>query len=226
MQHKIVSSLMVALLSSTAVFCSTSAHALGLGELVTGVSKGTQASGDPDAFIRSALVAEGLMGTALSSMVSSLASKEKAAEYEASMKAASALTDPAEKQAKTEEAQKSAVALINESTSNDAYQGKINKMSSAQKAQLAGAAYNFSLALLQDKALVGQAQGLMASMGANPLNATKLLSVKNAASSLSNQLALGGQLAGKMPAIFKAVDVKAPASAEAKPMELKQVAGD
>jgi hypothetical protein len=226
MNNKIVSSLMVALLGTAGLLSSAPTQALGLGELVTGVSKGAQASGDPDAFIRSAAVAESLMGNALTAMVTSLASKDKAAEYEASMKAASALTDPAEKQAKTEEVQKSAVALLNETTSNEAYQGKINKMSAAQKTQLASAAYNFSLALLQDKALVGQSQGLIASIGANPLNATKLLNVKSSAASLSNQLALGGQLLGKMPAIFKAVDVKAPASADAKPMELKQVAGD
>ena len=59
-------------------------------------------------------------------------------------------------------------------------------------------------------------------MSSNPMNATKLASVKDVASSVSNQISSASKIAGKMPDIFTAVGVKAPATKDDKPMVIVQ----
>lgn len=203
--------------------CAVPDHALGLGDLV-GSAKPAAAAGapaDPDAFIKSAAGAEKLMGNSLKYLSGSLLAKEKSAEFNARLESAAKLTDPSERQAKTLEAQKDAVAALNEQTSGDKLKSDIDKLGTAQRAQLGASAFNFSLALLQDKALIEQSKALIASMSANPMQLSKLGPIKDTASSLSNQLSIGSQIASKMPDIFKAVGIAAPTSKDDKP---KQVA--
>ena len=199
----------------------------GLGDMLGGGSKTSNASaGDPDAFLKSAKDAESLMNNSLTLLVRSLASKEKAAGFEASRKAANAVTDPAEKQAKLNEVSKSEAATINEILSNDKFKDDIKQMDGKQKEDLGAAAFNFALALLQDQSLVEQSSGLISSLLSNPMNVSKLGTVKDAAFSLSNQVSSASKIAAKMPDVFSAVGVKAPASKDEKPKTTSQVAGD
>lgn len=219
------SKLVIALLAISATFAAPQASALGLGNLIGGGAASASA-GDPDAFVKSAVAAEKLMNNSVSLLVRSLASKEKSAEFEAAQKAANALTDPAEKQAKLAEVQKDELALLNEKMSDSKFKSDIKKLDGKQREDLGNAAFNFALALLQDKALVEQSQSLVSGLAANPMNLTKLAGVKNAVGSLSNQMTAVAQIAGKMPDIFGAVGVKAPASKDDKPKLVAQVAGD
>lgn len=203
--------------------CVLPSHAFGLGGLVGGAKPAAAAGApaDPDGFIKAAAGAEKLMGNSLQYLSNSLLAKERSAEFNARLESAAKLTDANERQAKTLEAQKDAVAALNEQTSGDKLKSDIDKLGTAQRAQLAASAFNFSLALLQDKALIEQSKALIASMSGNPMQLAKLGSIKDSASSLSNQLTLGSQIAGKMPDIFKAVGIAAPTSKDDKP---KQVA--
>lgn len=191
-----------------------------------GGSSSSAPAADPQEFIKSAQSAEKLMNTSLALLASSLSNKEKAAELEAQRKAANAITDAAEKQAKLTELRKSEAAAVNEALNNANTEASIKKMSGQQRDTLAAAAYNFMLALMQDKALVEQGQGLVTSLSSNPMNLSKLGGVKDAISSLTNQVSAAGSIAGKMPAIFTAVGVKAPASKDEKPKQVAQVVGE
>lgn len=219
------SNICAALLTLGAAFCAPQAHAFGLGDL-TGGSKTTASAGDPDAFIKSALGAEKLMNNSVTLLVRSLASKTESAAIESQMKAANAITDPAEKEAKLTEVKKSQEAVINANSSKEKLKAEVAKMDGKQKEDLGSAAFNFMLALLQDKDLISQASGLISSLAANPMNLTKLGGVKDVASSLSNQVSSASQIASKMPDIFSAVGVKAPASKDEKPKVTVAVAGD
>jgi hypothetical protein len=85
---------------------------------------------------------------------------------------------------------------------------------------LGASAFNFTLALLQDKALIDQSKSIIASMSGNPMQLAKLAPIRDTATSLTNQISIGSQIAGKMPDIFKAVGVKAPTSKDDKPKQV------
>ena len=191
-----------------------------------GLSKSSSAAMDPDAFVKSAKEAESLMNNSVSFLASALSSKEKAAEFEEAQKAANALTNPEEKKAKLAEVQKSQVAAINEATNNADMKSKVANMDSKKKEGLGASAFNFMLAVLKDKDLADQAQGVISSISSNPMAIGKLGSVKDAASSLSNQVASASQIAGKMPDIFSVVSVKAPVSKDEKPKVTAEVTGE
>lgn len=199
------------------------------GKLMGGMGGGSSsasASVNPEDFVKSALTAEKLMNNSVTLLAASLSSKEKAAEFEAQRKAANAITDAAEKQAKLTELRKSEAAAVNEAVNNANAEANIKKMGGQQRDTLIAASYNFMLALLQDKALLEQGQGLVSSLSSNPMNISKLGGVKNVISSLTNQVSAASGIAGKMPAIFTAVGVKAPASKDEKPKQMAQVEGE
>jgi hypothetical protein len=191
-----------------------------------GGSSSAAATADPQDFIKSALAAEALMNKSLAQLAGSLSSKEKAAEFDAQRKAANAISDAAEKQAKLTELRKSEAAAVNEAVNNANIEANIKKMGGQQREQMAGAAFNFMLALLQDKALLEQGQGLVSSLLSNPMNITKLGGVKDAMSSLTNQMSAVSSIASKMPAVISAVGVKAPTSKDEKPKVTAEVVGE
>jgi len=163
------------------------------------------------------------MNNSVTLLSNSLISKEALAGLAAKRKAANEITDPAEKEAKLTEVKKSRDALLNESLSKASIDSEIKKMDDKQRGDLGSAAFNFMLALLQDKALIDQSKGLISSMSTNPAALTKIGSIKDAVSSLSKQLSDASSVAGKMPSIFSAVGVKAPASKDEKPKVVAEV---
>lgn len=191
-----------------------------------GGSKSSGPSADPDAFIKSALGAESLMNNSVRFLATALSSKEKAAEFDAAQKAANALTNPEEKKAKLTAIHKSELAAVNESMGNAQFKSDIEKMDAKKKEGLAASAFNFMLALLKDKDLIVQAKDVISSIASNPASLGKMGAVKDATSSLSNQLEAASKIAGKMPEIFSAVNVKAPASKDEKPKVTAEVTGD
>lgn len=191
-----------------------------------GGSSNSSASVSPEAFLSSAAAAEKLMNNSVTLLSRSLTSKEKAAELEAQRKAANETTNAAEREAKLTEVKKSELAALNEAMSNSQIEADVKKVSGKQREEMGAAAFNFMLALLQDKALVDQGKGLVSSLSSNPMNISKVGGIKDAVGSLSNQISAASNLAGKMPAIFTAVGVKAPASKDEKPKSTTQVDGD
>jgi hypothetical protein len=208
------------------IACTASPALAQFGALLGGGGAAKQTAGDPDAFLKSAQSAEKLMRNSVTLLARGLSSKEKAAELEANRNAANAITNPEEKKAKLLEVSKQEQAAANEALNNSKMADDIKKMDSAKKEQVSGAAFNFMLALLQDKDLVGQASGLISSLSSNPMNISKVGGIKDVAASLQNQITDASQVAGKMSQLFSAVGVTAPASKDEKPKTTAAVAGD
>lgn len=214
----------IAIFSLGAALCAPAAMAFGLGDLVGGgkpAAASSASAGDPDAFLKLALDAEKLMNNSLALMVTSLVSKDKQAALADQKMAANAITDDKEKEAKQAEWHKSELAAIQEATSNKQFDADVNNLDAKKKAELGASAFNFMLALLKDKDLVGQVSGLISSLSSNPMNLFKVGSIKDASVSLSNQMSDASQVAGKMPDIFKAVQVTAPTSASEKAKDVE-----
>jgi hypothetical protein len=220
MNQKIITAFLAASLSAVSV--PAMAQFGKLGSLLGGGSVKSVAA-DPDAFLSSALAAEKLMNNSVTLLSNSLTSKKDSAGLAAQRKAANEITDPAEKNAKLTEVKKSELALLNESLDKASIDSTIKEMDEKQRGDLGSAAFNFMLALLLDKDLIDQSKGLISSMSTNPAALTKIGSIKDAVSSLSKQVSDASSIAGKMPSIFSAVGVKAPASKDEKPKDVRQV---
>lgn len=189
---------------------TTASAGLGsLGGLIPGAQKGA-ATVDVDGFLKNAGIAEALMRTSLDQLATSLASKEQIAQIDALKKQAAEKTDAKEKGAVDQEVAKSQAAVLNSLDFDKVANEDVKKMDAKQKQKLAGAATNFVLAALKDKELLSQSSTVVSSLGSNPANLSKLGTVKDAASSLKNQLELAGSLATKVPKVFSAVGVKNP----------------
>lgn len=212
--------LVLGLLACTTVILPASA---GFPSLPGLPSSGKPAAGaiDPDTFLQTAKDAEGLLGQSLTSMSKALLSKERVADLKAQQKAADAITDPKEKEAKNLDIMKSQAAQVNEATSDASFKGNVDKMDAEKRAQLGDSAYNYMLGVLKENVLQGQSKGLISGMSSNPATLGKLGSVKDAASSIGNQLSITSTLASNMPTVFSTVGVKAPASADEKPKVVK-----
>lgn len=175
-----------------------------------GSSSSTAAPVDVDGFLKNTTAAEQLMRTSLDHLVTSLASKEEVAKLEAMKKQAAEKTDSKEKGAADLEVQKSQAAVLNSLNYDQVASENVKKMDAKQKQKLSAAAINFVLATLKDKELLEQSSGMLSNMSSNPANLSKLGTLKDAASSLKNQLELAGSLATKVPKVFSAVGVKNP----------------
>ena len=214
------------LIASTFGALATPAMAQLGGFLNASNSSNATSTVSPEVFVTSAQQAEKMMNNSVALLSRSLISNEQVADLEAQRKAASEITDPAEKAAKLTEIRKTELASLNEAVANSKFESNIKKMASKQREDFAAASFNFMLALLQDKALVEQGKGLVSSLSSNPMNVSKLGGVKDAVTSMGNQISAASNIAGKMPAVFTAVGVKAPASKDDKPKEVAQVSGE
>jgi hypothetical protein len=200
----------VAITLSVAISGSVQAQLGGLS--LPGMGKSSGTAMDVDGFIKSALAAETLMRKSLDQMVASLASKEEIAKIDAMKKQAAEKTDAKEKDAIEQEIQKEEAAILNAKDFDKIASEDVKKMDAKTKQKLAGSAFNFVLAIMKDKELVGQSQNVISSLTGNPANLSKLGSVKNVVSSLKTQIELASNLAGKVPKVFSAVGVKNPPS--------------
>ncbi|GGY13858.1 hypothetical protein GJV26_18830 [Massilia dura] len=195
------------LLLGTAVPASAQLGGLSL----PGLSKSSSgAKVDVDAYLKNALTAEVLLRNSLEQLVASLGSKEDIARIEALKQQAAGITDSKEKEAKTQEITKSLAAAASTVDFEKAANEKVKAMDAQQKKTLGAASFNFVLAMLKDKELVGQSQSVIDGIGSNPANLGKLGAVKDTAASLKNQLELGSALAVKVPKLFATVGVKNP----------------
>lgn len=212
----------IAAATALALGMSGSALAQFGGLSLPGLGKSSSAAVDVDGFLANVKVAEALMTKSKDQLFDSLASKEKKAEIEALKKQAAEATDPKEKEAKAQEIQKSEIAALNALDMDKVASEDIKKMDDKQKQRLAGAAFNFVLAVLKDKELIGQSQGIISGLSSNPANLMKLGSIKDAAGSLKNQIESASSLVGKIPKVFSAVGIKnPPTKASDAPMEVK-----
>jgi len=207
----------IAVLSLGVVLFAPTAMAFGLGDLTGSKPAAGATAGDPDAFIKSAQEADALMNNSVGSLFKALTSKNDQAQVEEQQKAANAATDPKAKAVLVEKIQESQLAGIAAANANKSFDSDIGKLDATKKANLGASAFNFMLALLKDKDLIGQAQGLISSLSSNPMNIGKLGAIKDASGNLSSQMTAASNVAGMMPKIFKAVKVEAPTKADEKP---------
>lgn len=216
------------------------AHAFGLGDLtkavtgagtgdlskaVTGASTGGNVSGDDvDAFIQTARQADQLINQSARLIYLALASQEEKAKHEAAITAANEITDVSEKKAKLEQINADTATALQKTLNNQETINSINKMSAAQRKNLAGSAFNFMLGLMKDKELAQRSTNLVSGVSSNPMLAPKLVNLKEAVSSVSGQVKNGVKIADGLVSMAKAGNMKImPASTSEKPVAVTEL---
>lgn len=153
-----------------------------------------------------------------------LGDKSKVAALDTELKAIEAISDVKERSAKMKALAEQNKAVIEASLSDKAKaQEELGKLQAEQRDRVIAAAFNFALGVMQAKELVPAGQSAMTSLQSNPMQATKLLGIKNTVSDLTGIVGNTTLALTTVPSLFKAakIDAPIPTSSSDKPAPFK-----
>lgn len=222
---KTLSLLAVALTAALAVSgYASSAHAQlgGLRKLAPGAQSAPSA-GDPDAFLSETLETTKLVWSAASLLASAVTEDGKQEEARAQLTAIRGASSLRELQAQKANFEANVAAVnANAATAAD-LQAKYDNASEKQRTLMLNAAYNFTIGMMRNVELGQQAPNLISGLQSNPMQATKLGSLRAAAGLLGDQVQATRSMVGPMRTLLSRGGVEVPANAtasSAKPIEL------
>ncbi len=164
-------------------------------------------AGDIDAFFATAEQARTMMEDSAFYLIDALKSKELAQQLRDQRAAATKIADPKEKDAKLSEVDRSALAAL-ESIDYDQQSAALEKEQDDKKRQSVSASmWNFSLAVLKDKALVERGRTLISSAGSNPTMMSRTGRLKDTVSSLAGQAPASAKVVAGLQKVAKAIKV-------------------
>ncbi|MBP9216676.1 MAG: hypothetical protein KBF23_05855 [Agitococcus sp.] len=193
-------------------------------------SLGSAASSEPsqavdvDGFIKKASDTNMMFQQSALLLASYLGEKSTVATLNTKLQAIQTIPDPKERSAQTK-----ALYVEQESVIKAALEDKTKakeQLSQAQGEQLAkiiNAAFNFALGVIQAKELVPAGQSAITSIQSNPMQATKLVGLKNTVSDLTGIVGSSVTALTTVPSLFKEakIDAPIPTSTTDKPREFK-----
>lgn len=150
-----------------------------------------------------------------------LGDKSKVAALDTELKAIQAIADPKERNAKMKQLAADNKAVSDEVFANkEKAQEELSKLQGEQRERVIAAAFNFALGVIQAKELVPAGQSALASIQSNPMQAAKLLGIKNTISDLTGIVGNSTLALTTVPSLFKAANIDAPlpASSTDKPV--------
>ncbi|SJM62020.1 hypothetical protein FM111_08660 [Brevundimonas diminuta 3F5N] len=204
---------------------ASSAHAQlgGLRKLAPGGGQPQATAGDPDAFLSETLETTKLVwsaATLLAHAVDEDGKQEEARAQLAAIQGASSLRELQAQKASFE----ANVATVNANAQDAAaLQAKYDNASANQRTLMLNAAYNFTIGMMRNVELGQQAPTLISGLQSNPMQATKLGSLRAAAGLLGDQVQATRSMVGPMRTLLSRGGVEVPANAtasSAKPIEL------
>jgi len=140
-----------------------------------------------------------------------LGDKSKVAALDTELKAIEAISDVKERSAKMKALAEQNKAVIEASLSDKAKaQEELGKLQAEQRGRAIAAAFNFALGVMQAKELVPAGQSAITSIQSNPMQATKLVGLKNTVSDLTGIVGNTTLALTTVPSLFKAAKIDAP----------------
>ena len=140
-----------------------------------------------------------------------LGDKSKVAALDTELKAIQAISDPKERTAKMKQlAEKNKAVTDAVMADQTKAQEELNKLEAEQRKRAINAAFNFALGVIQAKDLVPAGQSAITSVQSNPMQATKLLGLKNTVSDLTGIVGNTTLALTTVPSLFKAAKIDAP----------------
>lgn len=217
-----------ALLFST----SLSSFAFGLGDLANMVGGGGQASGatttavnesSVEDFLSKAKFAEQLTANTVQHLNAVFLSKEQRAELDAKLKSAESIADPKEREATIKKVHSEGQALLVTAVTSKDAEKHVKELDAKEKLQFGNAMFNLFLLVMTDQELLARGSSIVTSASSNPLAGFGVLlkvgQIKDAISSISEQLKLLGKLPQHLSKLAKAgnIEVAQPKSTSDKP---------
>lgn len=222
-------SLMFAVTMSAAFFSITpQAQAFGLGNLTavlpgSGTSSAVS-SGDVDAFIKTAKEAELMIDSAANYIFKAVANKEEISKYEEALKVANSLSDPKEKEAKLNQIDADRDTYLQKSLASKETEAKVKGMNGDQLKHFGNAGFTFMLGLLKDRQLADGSASLISGVTANPMLVSKLVVLKDTASSITSQVKSATKIGEGLLKLAKVGNINImPTSASEKPKEVTAI---
>ena len=140
-----------------------------------------------------------------------LGDKSKVAALDTELKAIQAISDPKERAAKMKQlAEKNKAVTDAVMADQTKAQEELNKLEAEQRKRAINAAFNFALGVIQAKDLVPAGQSAITSVQSNPMQATKLVGLKNTVSDLTGIVGNTTLALTTVPSLFKAAKIDAP----------------
>ena len=140
-----------------------------------------------------------------------LGDKSKVAALDTELKAIQAISDPKERSAKMKQlAEKNKAVTDAVMADQTKAQEELNKLEAEQRKRAINAAFNFALGVIQAKDLVPAGQSAITSVQSNPMQATKLVGLKNTVSDLTGIVGNTTLALTTVPSLFKAAKIDAP----------------
>lgn len=222
-------SLMCAVTMSAAIFAVTpQVQAFGLGNLTAALpgssTSNAVSSGDVDVFIKTAKEAELMIDTAANYIFKAVANKEEISKYEEALKVANSLSDPKEKEAKLNQIEVDRDTYLQKSLASKETEAKVKSMSGDQLKHFGNAGFTFMLGLLKDRQLAEGSTNLISGVSANPMLVSKLVVLKDTATSITSQVKSAGKIGEGLLKLAKVGNINImPTSASEKPKEVSAI---
>ena len=202
---------------------ASSAHAQ-LGALRKLAPGGASASaGDPDAFLSETIETTKLVMTSAALLAAAASQDADRDAIKARIPAIEGASSPRDLQAHKAEFEAD-VATVNANAADAAaWQAKYDAANAQQRALMVNAAYNFTIGMMRNVALGQQAPSLISGLQSNPMQLTKLGSLRAAAGLLGDQVQATRSMVGPMRTLLSRGGVEVPADAtasSARPVDL------
>jgi hypothetical protein len=176
-----------------------------------GASTGASQAVDVDGFMVKASETNALFQQSALLLTAFLGDKAKTAELQTKLNAIQAIADPKEKAAQLKAAFTENEAVVKATLDNTAQAAEnLNQAQADQRQKIINAAYNFALGVIQAKDLVPNGQSAIASVQSNPMQATKLVGLKNTVSDLTGIVGNSTLALTTVPSLFKQAKIDAP----------------
>lgn len=206
---------------------ATPGHAFGLGKLLannplTGGGGGNDVGSQVTKFQESAALSNSLMANSSVYLLRALSSKERGAELQKQLDTVNQLSDPKEKNAELAKLVASSSAELATLEQNEQTQQALKQASTEKKKAIGGGLFNLALALYQVNQLTRSGSSIISGVTNSPLEAYKVIPVKDTLPLLSALAGNGKTLMDTSLRLAKAADIKPelPTSGEVKPQEL------
>ncbi len=181
---------------------------------IPGLGGSSSASYDPDAFVSETVETTKLMMISAALLAAAADAKSDADAVRARITAIEGMNEVGELKAEKAAFNKD-VAAVQANAGDAAAADALYERSDARKRKLLGdAGYNFSLAILRNAILAGQAPDLVRNVSSNPSMLSKVGSIKTAGDMVIQQAKAVGSMAGPMQTLMSRGGVKPPADAK------------
>lgn len=223
------SSLLCAVTMSAAIFAvAPQVQAFGLGNLTAALpgssTSNAVSAGDVDAFVKTAKEAELMIDTAANYIFKAVANKEEISKYEEALKVANSLSDPKEKEAKINQVKVDRDTSLQKSLVSKETEAKVKSMSGDQLKHFGNAGFTFMLGLLKDRQLAEGSANLISGVSANPMLVSKLVVLKDTATSITTQVKSAAKIGEGLVKLAKVGNINImPSSASEKPKEVSAI---